>query len=186
MNVGYFPPPKRHGLIIHGTVILILAIIASIGFINLSRAEVGPAFLISLLISLIAFAPIPFFIYRAYSLWRANYHIDRDRLTIHSGLRAVDIPLTDIEWIRPADDLTHPLGLPSLPLPGGFLGGRRHPDLGLVEFLAAEAKKLLLVATAKRVFSISPEDPAALSPTVARASELGSTTPTEAKSVYPS
>jgi len=186
MNVGYFPPPKRRGLIIHGTVILILAIIAIIGFINLSRAEVGPAFLISLLISLIAFAPIPFFVYRAYSLWRANYHMDRDSLTIHWGLRAEDIPLTDIEWIRPADDLTHPLGLPSLPLPGGLLGVRRHPDLGLVEFLAADAKKLLLVATAKRVFVISPEDPAALAQTFARATELGSTTPTEAKSVYPS
>src|SRR5258706_3135669 len=148
MNVGYFPPPKRHGLIIHGTVILILAIIASIGFINLSRAEVGPAFLISLLISLIAFAPIPFFVYRAYSLWRANYHMDRDSLTIHLGFRAEDISLTDIEWIRPADDLTHPLGLPSLPLPGGLFGVRRHPDLCLGEFLAAYAKKRLQSATA--------------------------------------
>jgi hypothetical protein len=56
----------------------------------------------------------------------------------------------------------------------------------VVEFLASDAKKLLLVATAKRVFVISPENPAALTQTFARATELGSLTPTESKSVYPS
>jgi hypothetical protein len=76
--------------------------------------------------------------------------------------------------------------LPSLPLPGGLIGIRRHPDLGVVEFLAADAKKLLLVATAKRVFVISPDDPVKLTQTFARATELGSLTPAESKSVYPS
>jgi len=186
MNIGHFPPPKRRGLIIHGIVILILAVIASIGFINLTRADVGPAFLISLLIALVSFTPIPFFVYRAYSLWRADYHLDRDSLAINWGLRVEDIPLTDIEWIRSADDLTHPVALPPLPLPGGLLGIRRHPDLGTIEFLAADSKKLLLVATAKRVFVISPENPVELMQTFARATELGSITPADAKSVYPS
>ena len=186
MNIGHFPPPKRRGLTIHGIVILILAVIASIGFINLTRADVGPAFLISLLIALVSFTPIPFFVYRAYSLWRADYHLDRDSLAINWGLRVEDIPLTDIEWIRSADDLTHPVALPPLPLPGGLLGIRRHPDLGTIEFLAADSKKLLLVATAKRVFVISPENPVELMQTFARATELGSITPADAKSVYPS
>lgn len=186
MNIEHFPPPKRRGLIIHGVVILVLAILAILGFVNLSNAEVGPAFLISLLVSLAAFAPIPFFMYRAYSLWRADYQMDRDSLAINWGLRVENIPLTDIEWIRPADDLTHPLPLPSLPLSGGLLGMRRHPDLGAVEFLAADAKKFLLIATAKRIFVISPDDPAALTQTFARATEMGSIIPTEAKSVYPS
>ncbi len=186
MNVGFFPPPKRRGLIVHGIIILVLTVIVIVGFVNLSRAQVGPAFLISLLVSLAAFAPIPFFAYRAYSLWRASYHLDRDSLNIHWGLRLEDIPLTDIEWIRSADDLTNPLVLPSLRLPGGLLGVRRHPDLGVVEFLAADATKLLLVATAKRVFVISPDDAAGLAQTFARATELGSTTPAEAKSIYPS
>ena len=186
MNAGHFPPPKRRGLIIHGFMLFVLTIIAILGFVTLSVAEVGPTFLISLLVSLAAFAPIPFFVYRAYSLWRADYHMDRDSLAIHWGLRAEDIPLTDIEWIRPANDLTHPLSLPPLPLPGGVLGMRRHPDLGMVEFLAADRKKLLLIATAKRVFVISPNDPAALAQAFARATELGSISPAEAKSVYPS
>jgi hypothetical protein len=186
MNVGHFPPPKRRGLIIHGVVILALTALAVAGFITLTRSEVGPVFLVSLLVALATFTPIPFFVYRAYALFQADYHLDRDSLAIKWGLRVEDIPLTDIEFIRSADDLTVPLNLPALPIPGGLIGMRRHPDLGVVEFLAADAKKLLLVATAKRVFVISPENPAALTQTFARATELGSLTPTESKSVYPS
>lgn len=186
MNIGHFSPPKRRGLIVHGSIIIVLMVVAFIGFINLSRAEVGPQFLIALLVSLFAFAPIPFFVYRGYSLWRADYYMDRDSLAINWGLRVEDIPLSDIEWMRPADDLTRPLNLPSVRLPGGLLGMRRHPDLGVVEFLASDVKKLLLVATAKRVFVISPEDPTLLMQTFARATELGSLAPVEAKSVYPS
>jgi hypothetical protein len=186
MKVGHFPPPKQRGMIVHGIILLVLIIIATIGFVTLSSAEVGPSFLISLLIALFSFAPIPFFAYRAYSLWKADYHIDRDSLAIHWGLRVEDIPLSDIEWVRPAEDLTHPLTLPALPFPGGLLGLRRHPDLGLVEFLAADVKKLLLVATAKRIFVISPDNPALFAQTFARATEMGSLAPVEARSVYPS
>jgi len=186
MNVGHYPPPKQRGLIIHGVVILVLAIIAGIGFINLIQVEVGPVFLTSLLVTLASLTPIPFFVYRAYSLWQADYHLDRDSLAIKWGLRVEDIPLTDIEFIRSTNDLTTPLTLPSLPLPGGILGMRRHPDLGAVEFLASDSKKLLLVATAKRVFVISPDNPIKLTQTFARAIELGSLSPVESKSVYPS
>lgn len=186
MNIGHYPPPKRRGMITHGIILLVLTVIAVIGFFSLSSAEVGPTFLIWLLAALISFAPIPFFAYRAYSLWRADYHIDRDSLAISWGLRVEDIPLSDIEWMRSADDLTHPLALPAFPLPGGLLGIRRHPELGIVEFLASDKKKLLLVATAKRVFVISPENPSGLSQTFARATEMGSLTPVEAKSIYPS
>jgi hypothetical protein len=179
MKSGHFPPPKRQGLILHGVILFVLIVITIIGFINLSSVEVGPNFLIWLLVSIFAFSPIPLFAYRMYSLWRADYFIDRDSLAIHWGLRVEDIPLNDIEWIRPADDLTNPLTLPSLSLPGGILGMRRHPDLSTVEFLAADRKKLLLVATAKKIFAISPDDPASLTQTFARATELGSLAPGE-------
>jgi len=186
MNTGSFPPPKQRGLSVHISALLALTIITIFGFIQLSTAEVGVRFLISLLVSLAAFIPIPIFIYRAYSLWRADYHMDRDSLAINWGLRIEDIPLSDIEWIRPADDLTKPLSLPRFSLPGGYLGLRRHPDLGVVEFLASDAKKLLLIATSKRVFVLSPDNPSGLAQTFARATELGSLASVEAKSVYPS
>ena len=185
-KVGHFPPAKRLGLITHAVIILVLAGVSIWGFLNITRASVGPMFVSYLLASLLAFAPIPFFAYRAYALLRADYYIDRDSLAILWGLRVEDIPLTDIEWIRPASDLAASLSLPRFRLPGAVIGTRRHIDLGLVEFLASDPKKLILVATSKRVFAISPNDMASLVRTFARATELGSLTPAEAKSVYPS
>jgi len=130
--------------------------------------------------------PLPLFLYRAYALTRADYILDRDSLELRWGLRDEDIPLTDIEWLRPASDLTTPLRLPWLPIPGAVLGLRRHPDLGVVEFLAADSRNLLLVATSKRVYAISPTNAARFAQTFARTIEMGSLLPAEAKSVYPS
>src|ERR1041385_6093018 len=185
-KVGHFPPAKQLGLILHGVMILLLAGVSAWGFFSLTNATVGPMFVTYLLIGLLAFAPIPFLGYRAYALFKADYYIDRDSLAILWGLRIEDIPLTDIEWVRPASDLTHPLSLPRLPLPGAVLGTRRHPDLGAVEFIASSPRNLILIATSKHVFAISPQDAAALVKTFARATELGSLMRTEAKSVYPS
>lgn len=185
-KVGHFPPSKRFGLILHGILILILGGISGFGFLNLIRVEVGPSFVIYLLMALLGFAPIPFFGYRAYALFKADYYIDRDSLAMMWGLRVEDIPLTDIEWVRPASDLTRPLVLPRFRLPGAVLGTRRHPDLGIVEFIASSTRNMILIATAKRVFAISPRDAAALVRTFARATELGSLMRAEPKSVYPS
>lgn len=185
-KTGHFPPAKRNGIATHTIIIIVLAVLSAWGFWNLSRAQVGPSYVTYLLVALIAFVPIPVFGYRAYALIRADYYIDRDSLAAIWGLRVEDIPLTDIEWVRPASDLTRPLSLPAFRLPGAVLGTRRHPDLGLVEFIASDTKNLILVATSKRVFAISPENPAALVQTFARAIELGSLSPAEPVSVYPS
>ena len=185
-KTGHFPPARRLGLILHGILIIVLALISSWGFFNLTRAAVGPTFVSYLLIGFLAFAPIPFFAYRAYALLRADYYIDRDSLAMLWGLRIEDIPLTDIEWVRPASDLTRPLLLPRFRLPGAVLGTRRHADLGLVEFIASSSRNLILIATSKRIFAISPQNASGLVQTFARATEMGSLMPTEAKSVYPS
>ena len=185
-KVGHFPPAKQFGLILHAVIIILLAGVSIWAFTNLTNAEVDPRFVFYLLIGILAFAPIPFLGYRAYALFKADYYIDRDSLAILWGLRVEDIPLTDIEWVRPASDLTNPLSLPRFRLPGAVLGTRRHPDLGAVEFIASTARNLILIATSKHVFAISPRNAAALVRTFARATELGSLTPTEAKSVYPS
>jgi len=185
-RTGHFPPEKQRGVTVHVIFIIILAGISASGFWNLSNIQVGLPYVIYLLLALIAFAPIPVLGYRAYALLRADYYIDRDSLAAIWGLRVEDIPLIDIEWVRPASDLTHPLRLPLIRLPGAVLGTRRHPDLGLVEFIASDTKNLILIATSKRVFAISPENPAALVQTFARATELGSLTPAKPVSVYPS
>ncbi|NOY98188.1 MAG: hypothetical protein GXP40_03150 [Chloroflexi bacterium] len=186
MNENYFPPPRQRGLLIHGILLLILASLAVWGFWSASRADVGPAFMLYILLALAAFLPLPIIGYRAYALLRANYHLGRDNLRLVWGLRVEELPLSDIEWVRPATDLTTPLRLPRLRLPGSLLGLRRHPDLGMVEFLASGTEGLLLLATAKRVFAISPADPRAFAREFQRAIELGSLTPVAARSTYPS
>jgi len=185
-KVGHFPPAKRAGMTVHVIAIIALATASAWGFWSLTSAQVGPSYVTYLLGSLLAFALIPFLGYRAYALLRADYYIDRDSLAAIWGLRVEDIPLTDIEWVRPATDLTRPLSLPRFRMPGAVLGTRRHPDLGLVEFIAADTKNLILIATSKRVFAISPENPGAMVQTFARAIELGSLSRAEPVSVYPS
>jgi len=186
MNKDSFPPPRRRGMLVHAGILTALVLLSAWGFFNLSRAGVGPAFVIYLLIGVIAFLPMPLLAYRAYALLRADYILDRNRLEIRWGLRNEAIPLSDIEWVRPSEDLTAPLRLPVLPLPGAVLGLRRHPDLGVVEFLASETRNLLLVATAKRVYAISPTRAGEFTQTFARSIELGSLTAVEPKSIFPS
>jgi len=185
-KTGHFPPAKQRGVTIHIIAIIVLAAASAWGFWSLTNSQVGPSYVTYLLISLITVTPLPLFAYRLYALIRADYYIDRDSLAAIWGLRVEDIPLIDIEWVRPASDLTNPLALPRFRLPGAVLGTRRHPDLGLVEFIASDSHNLILIATSKRVFAISPENPSALVQTFARAIELGSLTPAEPVSVYPS
>ncbi len=185
-KVGHFPPSKRFGFAVHAVAILALAGVSGWAFFNLTRAQVGPSFVNFLLIGVIAFAPLPLLGYRAYALYKADYYIDRDSLAVLWGLRVEDIPLTDIEWMRPASDLSRPLALPRLRFPGAVLGTRRHPDVGLVEFIASDTRNLILIATSKRVIAISPKDAGALVRTFARATEMGSLSPADPLSVYPS
>ena len=185
-KIGHFPPAKQFGVILHGILIIALTGVSVWAFWSLTQSQVGPLFVVYLLVGLLAFVPVPILGYRAYALMRADYYIDRDSLAILWGLRVEDIPLTDIEWVRPASDLTYPLALPRLRLPGAVLGTRRHPDLGAVEFIASTPRNMILIATSKHVFAISPRDAASLVRTFARATEMGSLTPAEPKSVYPS
>lgn len=185
MNTGSFPPSRRRGLLVHGIIITILAALSVWAFLTLSRAPVGPAIVLYLLVILVTLPPLPFFSYRAFALLRADYVLDRDSLAFYWGLRVEDIPLTDIEWIRPASDLSSPLHAPTFGLVGGLLGVTRHPDLGTVEFIASTKHDLLLVATAKRTYAISPENAATFLATFRRATEMGSLLPAEALSQYP-
>jgi hypothetical protein len=186
MNTRFFPPSKRRGLIVHGVLLVALMGVSAWAFFNLSRESIGLNFVVFLLVGVIAFAPLPLLAYRAYALFRAQYVINRDSLELRWGLRDEAIPLMDIEWVRPVGDLTYPLSAPSGVLPGAILGLRRHRDLGIVEFMASDRKALLLVATPRRVYAISPIDAAEFTQTFARAVELGSLSPAHPRSVYPS
>jgi hypothetical protein len=179
-----FPPP-RHGQF--QQVILIVFLATACGeFVNLATHEpIGLRFSLFLVGAGIAFFPLPFLAYRFYALNRANYSLDRDKLTISWGMRIEQIPLSDVEWVRPLTAMPTAMKIPRLHLPGALTGLKHYTDLGRVEFLASDSKTLLLVATAKRIFAISPMDPNSFMQTIQQAMEMGSLSQSEPKSVYP-
>jgi len=181
-----FPPPRRRGLTFHTALIIVLVVITVFFVLLSNRQPIGLLFAIYVLLAALAFAPIPFLAYRLYALTRAGYSLDRDKLTITWGLRVEQIPISDIEWVRPLAALAGPIPLPFLRLPGSVLGIRRHPDLGPVEFLASDAGSLLLVATSRQVFAISPETPSEFLQNIQRAIEVGSLLPVTPQSLRPS
>jgi hypothetical protein len=179
-----FPPHKR-GRPVQLAQIIIFTITAVVFAVLASQEPIGFLFTIYILVAGVAFFPLPFLIYSLYSLNRANYSLDREKLTLTWGLRVEQIPVSEVEWVRHSEALATPLGLPLFHLPGAITGSRRHPDLGLVEFLASDAKALVLVATSKRVFVISPEDTAGFLQSIQRSIEMGSLSSAAPQSVYP-
>jgi hypothetical protein len=186
MKPANFPPPRRRGRNVHLLLIAVLTSLVAIFVVLASRQPVGLLFILYILPAVLAFLPIPALIYRLYSLLRSSYALDRDQLSIVWGLRSEQIPVSEIEWVRPLAAMTQPFRLPFLRLPGSLLGRRRHPDLGPVEFLASDRKKLLLVATSSRVFAISPDAPVDFLTEIQQAMEMGSLSPAQSRSVYPS
>jgi len=154
-------------------------------FYTAVQDETGIDFLLHMVIALVLLAPLPVILYRLYALISSVYTLRRDGLRIRWGLRREDIPLNDIEWIRPATELGFRLPLPWLRWPGSIIGGRKVPELGVVEFMSADLAHMLLVATPDRVFAISPEDTGVFMMMFRQITEWGSLAPLEAQSVYP-
>jgi len=180
-----FPPPRRAGLILHSLLALLL-LGGSAGCLWLAlKQAVGSYFLLLLLVSLVLLPPAVLAVYRGYALLRANYTLNRDGLQIRWGLRGEDIPLLDIQWVRPADAMGFRLPLPWFWFPGAILGTRSVEGLGVVEFLASDRRRLLLVATPQRVFGVSPIDPDDFTYAFMRTVEMGSLTPIEPHSTVP-
>ena len=151
-----------------------------------SRQPLGLLPTVYIVVGAMALTLLPLLVYRLYALARANYRLDREKLILTWGLRVEQIPVSEIEWVRPMASLVGPLPLPVFRLPGSVLGLRRHTDLGEVEYLASDSHNLLLVATSKKTFAISPEDSTQFMQDVQRAIEMGSLTPAARSSVFPS
>jgi hypothetical protein len=181
-----FPPPRQRGLVIHIALAILLGSLSGLALWLTFHTQVGLLFAFYILLFFATAIPTPILSYRAYALTRANYLLDRNSLRLMWGLRVEDIPVTDVEWIRPVAGLLAPINLPWFRLPGGILGVTRQPDIGRVEFLASEAGTLLLVATAKQIFAISPENPTAFAAAFQKITEMGSLQPAQGRSQYPS
>lgn len=180
-----FFPPRRTGVLIQGAMALWFLAAGGYFFFRAVQDQAGLDFLLHMVIALVLWAPLPLILYRLYSLISSSYTLRRDGLRIHWGLRREDVPLNDIEWIRPANELGFRLPLPWLRWPGAFLGSRKVPELGLVEYMSADVVHMLLVATPDKVFAVSPQDTGAFMMLFRQINEMGSLTPLEAQSVYP-
>lgn len=180
-----FRPPRRRGILFHSVAILVFGAASAVALIFGINQKIGAYFLLLLLIALTFFGPLPWLIYRLYALNRATYRIERDGLRLRWGLRAEDIPLPEIEWIRRATDMAIDLPKPPLAWPGALLGVVNTPDLGKLEYMASSAEQLLLIATPKRVYAISPEDANIFLRTFQDALEMGSLSPLSSVSVLP-
>lgn len=183
MNVrSEFAPPKRRGTILYlGLTLLLMGASGFLLIFALDQQSSG-FFVIALLVAILVLLPVPFIIYATYGLMRARYELTREGLKIRWGLRSVDIPMADIEWVRTADSTPMKVPLPGWRM-GGLLRGVVHSsDLGEVEFLASDQTRLVLVGSAKKVYAISPENNNDFLKAFQSAFELGSITPLKSTS----
>lgn len=181
-----FYPPKRNGMLVQGTALAAVGALAGMGLLQATRATMGPAFLAALLPILAGALLAPLLVIRISALRNARYLLERDGIQLRWGLRQENIPMNAVLWVRPARAFKARLPLPLVFWPGSVLGRRRLGGAGEIEYLASGMRGLVLVGTPGRVFAISPKDPAAFLAAFQRLTELGSLSPLERRSVYPS
>ncbi len=185
-NWNYFAPPRRSGLLIDmGGLLLTFALAAFLLSSALSR-QPGLPVILMLLGALLLSLPIPILLYRLYGLVQSAYWVGRDGVRLRWGLRLVDLPYNDIVDVARVDELAEPVKLPEWTWPGSVVGTTIDAELGNMEFLAADAGKLVLLGTRNGVIAISPEAPQAFVAAYKRQSERGSLRPIQARSVAPS
>jgi hypothetical protein len=185
-EIAQFFPPRRRGLLFNIGLVVGLGLLSAALFMLASRAPLGPLFLVYLLGAVTVAAPTPLLAYRAYSLYRSKYQIERDGIRLKWGFREEDIPISEIEWVEYAEDLIVPLIKPRLIWPGAVVGKTEQEGLGEVEFMAAEENEMVMIGTKQRVYVISPGDAGGFVRTYRKYYELGSLAPFPAYSNYPS
>ena len=177
-----FAPPKRRGILIHLSVILIIISISVVLILVAYKQKSEGIFTLLLVGGVLALIPLPLIAYSSYALIRAKYLLDRDGLRILWGLQNIDIPIEDIEWIRPYDEMGYKISLPPLRFSGVMLGSSKVRDLGKVEFLASEKKDIIIITTIEGIYAISPAEPRRFMNAFQNAIEMGSIAPLSRKS----
>lgn len=181
-----FEPARGLGIVFHIFALLLLVGASVWGIWQAARSAISPSFLLYLLPLLVAFALVPLLAYRLYSLLGAYYHLERDGLRLRWGLRIEDIPTNDVVWISPDSELDRKLPLPFLRWPGSVLGLRITADGKRVEFMAGQSRRLIVLATEKEIYAISPAQPEIFLGMFRGFMELGSLSPLTPRSIHPS
>ncbi len=180
-----FNPPRRRGLIF---LILTALVLIGAGWLSIALSitqQEQIRFTGLLLFGVVLLVPVPVILYGAYSLLRGQYILEREGLRLRWGLRAEDIPMSRIEWVRPIKELGFRVPLPLLRFPGAVLGSVRTHELGEIEFLASDVDSILLIATPEKIYAISPENVSAFMRAYRYVAELGSLQPISSQSLRP-
>jgi hypothetical protein len=185
-DVYAFFPPRRTGFLFNLILLLLLTVAGGWSIFEATRTEVGPLFLLRLLLGLVAIGLAPVFAYRLRALLNASYELERDGMRLNWGLRAEEIPMDKVLWVSPASEMEPSVPLPVTRWPGSVLGTRRSEGGIQVEFFAARTSDLILIATTERVFAISPQDPQLFLQTYEYLAQLGCLSPLPARSISPS
>lgn len=177
-------------MLYHLGAIFLLAALAAIGLQITGETQIGAAFLLALLPTLLAIVLLPVLIYRTYALWAATYTIERDGLRLQWGLRVEEIPMNTIRWVRLASTFGQPLPLPWPRWDGAVLGNRHLQNGQTVEFLASQSTGLILIAVeipeaGEHIFAISPLHPNEFLHAYQSEIELGSFASRLARSIQP-
>lgn len=180
-----FTPPRRYGLIFLSLVTLILTGAGGLSIALSTSQQEQSRFTGLLLFGVILLVPVPLILYALYSLLRGQYILEREGLRLRWGLRAEDIPMSHIEWVRPMKGLGFRVPLPLLRFPGAVLGNVYSHELGAIEFLASDPDSILLIATPEKIYAISPENVSAFMRAYRYVAELGSLQPISSQSIRP-
>ncbi|HLD93384.1 MAG TPA: PH domain-containing protein [Anaerolineales bacterium] len=180
-----FDPPHRKGYLLNLAALLVdFFLIAALLVFSLGQPP-GLIVVVVLLGALLLSVPLPILMYRLYSLWRSGYWVGRDGVRLRWGLRLVDLPYDEIIDVASADELEHPIGFPRWTWPGSVVGQLVDSELGPVEFLASDTRRLVLIGTKKLVFAVSPQEQGEFIEAYKHESERGSLRPLAAYSVQP-
>lgn len=181
-----FRPERRMGLIFHIASLIVLIFIGLGSLILAVQSSDFSTGLLTVLPAAVIVSILPALAYRIYALQSAAYILERNGIRLRWGLRSQDIPIQDVLWVHPANELTAPLPLPFLRMPGAILGRRRLPGDGEIEYLAGDLQNMLMIATPEGGYVISPQDPEEFLQIYQRFTEMGSLATLPSRAVYPS
>ncbi|NMB62876.1 MAG: hypothetical protein GYA18_11140 [Chloroflexi bacterium] len=127
--------------------------------------------------------PLFIFLFLTFQISRSFYGINREGLTIHWGFQKMVIPIQEIEWIRPYDQMGYTIPTPGLARLGVFSGKIFTSELGNVLFFATRQQDAYLIGTSQEVLFLSPSDIQTFQKGIQEAVYQGSITPLERKSI---
>lgn len=156
-----FLPSRRQGSLFQGALVVIFGCAGLLSLIQGFRTPVGLEFVLYFLAAWVAAAIMLWALYRWLALHSAFYSLERSGLRLRWGLRLEEIPLNSVRWVRSEAEVRRQLGqrlpLPWGALPGAIVGRRSLADGTVLDYLASDFSKMVLVVTDDRVFILSPE-----------------------------